>query len=263
MRRAALGVIVIAALALGIAPNARAQSASITIQNYAFSPNSLTVPVGTTVQWTNEDPVAHTVTSTTGAFDSGVLQHLGHFSFTFSQPGTYDYYCQIHDYMRGTIIVTSAGGPPTSTATSMPTAPPGPTNTAPAGGPTATPTVAQATDTPAPAPTDTSAPPTPTATSTSGSTSPGTLHVAVSGTLKAGRSAALTVTVTNARSRPVKGAQIRADLSGAGVKAVKKGKTDSHGRARMTLAPKRVGSVRIRVSKSGYRTKTVSVKVRA
>jgi nitrite reductase (NO-forming) len=81
----------------------------------AFDPIDLTVPVGTTVRWTNLDSVAHTVTSGTsdgstgtpdGIFDSPFLDLGDTFTFTFTEPGTYPYYCKPHPWMKGTVTVT-------------------------------------------------------------------------------------------------------------------------------------------------------------
>ncbi len=81
----------------------------------AFDPIDLTVPVGTTVRWTNLDAVAHTVTSGTsdgstgtpdGVFDSPFLDQGDTFTFTFTEPGTYPYYCKPHPWMKGTVTVT-------------------------------------------------------------------------------------------------------------------------------------------------------------
>jgi plastocyanin len=77
-----------------------------------FSPGNLTVKVGSTVTWLNKDPVAHTVTSSSvpsGAapFDSGVRLYGQSFSFKFTQPGVYHYYCTIHPSMTGVIVVTA------------------------------------------------------------------------------------------------------------------------------------------------------------
>lgn len=80
----------------------------VTLSNRSFTPNSLTVPVGTTVTWTNKDAVTHTVTSTTGLFDSGNLASGSKYSYTFPTAGTYPYYCIIHAGMTGTIVVTAA-----------------------------------------------------------------------------------------------------------------------------------------------------------
>ncbi len=80
------------------------------IQNFAFNPQTITVPVGTTVTWTNLDGAAHTVSSTSApegkGFDSGLLNQEGSFPLTFTVPGTYEYQCNIHPFMKGTIVVT-------------------------------------------------------------------------------------------------------------------------------------------------------------
>ena len=81
------------------------QSNAVTIQNFAFTPSNLNVSVGTKVTWTNKDSTTHTVTSDTGAFDSGSVNSGGTFSFTFSTKGTFNYHCSIHTTMHGTITV--------------------------------------------------------------------------------------------------------------------------------------------------------------
>jgi plastocyanin len=78
----------------------------VAIKGFAFSPDSMTIKVGTTVKWTNQDSVAHTVTSDTGLFDSGDLAAGDTFSFTFTQSGTFAYHCTMHPSMTATIIVT-------------------------------------------------------------------------------------------------------------------------------------------------------------
>jgi plastocyanin len=78
---------------------------SVTIANFAFSPTSLTVKVGTKVSWTNNDTVTHTVTANKGAFNSGPLAPGSTFSFTFTKAGTYSYHCNIHPSMMVTIVV--------------------------------------------------------------------------------------------------------------------------------------------------------------
>jgi len=76
---------------------------SVTIQNFAFNPQTLTVAVGTTVTWTNQDSATHKINSNT--FNSSDLSKGATFSYTFQTPGTYDYSCSIHPYMTGKIIV--------------------------------------------------------------------------------------------------------------------------------------------------------------
>jgi plastocyanin len=81
-------------------------AAAVTIQNFAFSPASVTVPTGTTVTWTNRDSAPHQVGSDTGAFQGGALGTGASYSFTFTTPGTFPYHCVIHPSMHGTVTVT-------------------------------------------------------------------------------------------------------------------------------------------------------------
>ncbi len=75
------------------------------IEGMAFNPSTITVTAGTTITWTNKDPVNHTVTSTTNLFDSGSKSTNGVFSHTFPTAGIFPYYCTIHPYMTATVIV--------------------------------------------------------------------------------------------------------------------------------------------------------------
>ena len=71
-----------------------------------YSVNVLTVDVGTTVTWTNNDPgQMHTVTDVNGTFDSGFLETGGSWSYTFEEPGEFEYFCQPHPWMRAKIVV--------------------------------------------------------------------------------------------------------------------------------------------------------------
>jgi predicted lipoprotein with Yx(FWY)xxD motif len=79
---------------------AESKTITINVQNFAFDPKDLTIPAGTTVIWHNSDSATHTVTSDTGLFD-GNLPGGADFQFTFSQPGTYPYYCKPHGGMGG------------------------------------------------------------------------------------------------------------------------------------------------------------------
>ena len=88
---------------------ASSQSITVNVKNFAFDPKELTVSVGTTVIWHNNDSVGHTVTSDTALFD-GALPSGADFQFTFSQAGTYPYYCQPHggsggQGMSGVVVV--------------------------------------------------------------------------------------------------------------------------------------------------------------
>jgi len=81
---------------------------SISISGFAYVPANITVSVGTTVTWTNNDPVDHTVTTDPGApvaFDSGTISTGSHFSHTFSVAGTYHVHCTIHTFIHGVVIV--------------------------------------------------------------------------------------------------------------------------------------------------------------
>jgi len=147
--RAIIATAVALALALlvmfGTATSTAAADVAVTINGFAFMPASITVPVGTRVVWTNQQPqVPHTVTSdTAGLFDSGTIQTGATFAFTFNQVGTFAYHCNIHPNMHGTVVVTAAGTPATP-------APPATTAPAPTVPPVAAPVPSSA---PAPAPT--------------------------------------------------------------------------------------------------------------
>jgi amicyanin len=78
----------------------------VNIKDFKFDPATLTVPVGTTVTWTNQDEEPHTVAAKDGSFHSSGLDTRGTYSFTFTTPGTFDYICGIHPFMTGTVVVT-------------------------------------------------------------------------------------------------------------------------------------------------------------
>jgi plastocyanin len=85
---------------------AASATAEVKISGFAFDPPSLSVVVGTTVTWTNQDSAPHTVTSDAGDWDSGRLSQGQSFSRTFDQAGTFAYHCAVHSSMTGTIVVT-------------------------------------------------------------------------------------------------------------------------------------------------------------
>ena len=87
------------------AAQTQASSADVKIDNFSFGPVTLTVAVGTTVTWTNRDDIPHTVVSEDKVFKSKVLDTDEKFSFTFSKPGTYPYFCSIHPKMTGKVVV--------------------------------------------------------------------------------------------------------------------------------------------------------------
>jgi plastocyanin len=74
-------------------------------------PHEVTISVGDTVSWSNDDSAAHTVTSgsvdagLTGVFDSGLFVSNSRFEFTFDKAGTFDYFCMVHPWMTGVVIV--------------------------------------------------------------------------------------------------------------------------------------------------------------
>lgn len=70
-----------------------------------YSPSLLTIQVGQSVNWTNNDNVFHTVTAISQAFDSGIMEPGDYFVWTFDDPGFNKYYCQIHPYMNGAINI--------------------------------------------------------------------------------------------------------------------------------------------------------------
>jgi plastocyanin len=166
----------------GAQPTATPAPVSVSISNFAFSSGSLTIATGTTVKWTNQDSVAHTVTSD-GNWDSGNLGQGATFTHQFMAPGTYNYYCKIHPFMTGVIIVTAPGSTPqptntpvpnTATPSTAPTQPPTSTSVPPTQPPTSTSTPAAPTDTPVPGTTvpATAAPSSTTAPSVTPSTVP-------------------------------------------------------------------------------------------
>jgi plastocyanin len=78
---------------------------NITIDNFSFAPMEMTVAPGTTITWVNHDDVPHTVVSTNQKFRSKALDTDDQFSFTFTDGGTYSYFCSVHPMMTGKIIV--------------------------------------------------------------------------------------------------------------------------------------------------------------
>ena len=95
-----------AVAASGTPADTAATLTEVTVVDVAFQPADIEVVVGATVDWTNEDPFAHTVTARDGAFDSGTMDDGETFSHTFSEPGTFEYVCAIHPSMTGTVTVT-------------------------------------------------------------------------------------------------------------------------------------------------------------
>jgi len=82
-----------------------AATAAVKIDNFVFGPQTITVPVGATVTWTNSDDIPHTAVSTDGVFKSKVMDTDEKFTYTFTKAGTYPYYCTIHPRMTGKVVV--------------------------------------------------------------------------------------------------------------------------------------------------------------
>ena len=86
--------------------NLTGQTHDVEINNYAFSPSTLTLNIGDTVKWTNKQAIPHIVVSDSGSeLNSPQIESEGTYSHTFNQKGTFAYYCSIHPSMKGTIIV--------------------------------------------------------------------------------------------------------------------------------------------------------------
>jgi plastocyanin len=100
-----LGPVVGAMLAFGAVAAAQDASDVITIDNFTFTPRELTVAVGTTVKWVNHDDIPHTVVEKKTTFRSKALDTDDSYSFTFTNAGTFDYFCGLHPHMVGQVIV--------------------------------------------------------------------------------------------------------------------------------------------------------------
>ncbi len=91
------------------APTNAVMSNTVAITNYKFAPDTITVKTGTTVTWTNNDEVHHSVTADTksdAAPTSPLFAKGETYSFKFTKAGSYTYHCEPHPYMHGTVVVT-------------------------------------------------------------------------------------------------------------------------------------------------------------
>jgi plastocyanin len=116
IRSAAVAATLGAATAVGLAAVVlpgwadTAPPAPITIDNFVFTPPKLTVKAGTTITWTNHDDIPHGIASASNAFKrSQALDTDDSYSFTFTTPGTYQYFCYLHPHMVGSIVVEAGG----------------------------------------------------------------------------------------------------------------------------------------------------------
>jgi plastocyanin len=102
---------VVAAVAVSTRPELTVNAAdqmgpsTVKIDNFSFGPATLTVATGTTVTWTNNDDVPHTVVSDDKLFKSKALDTDDKFSYTFTKPGTYNYFCSVHPKMTAKVVV--------------------------------------------------------------------------------------------------------------------------------------------------------------
>src|ERR1700730_8222511 len=92
------------------AVSAQAAGTNIIIDQFTFTPQRVTGKAGATVAWINDDGLPHTVASSTKVFKSKALDTSDKFSFTFTTPGVYEYFCSLHPHMTGAIVVEPATG---------------------------------------------------------------------------------------------------------------------------------------------------------
>ncbi|MGD0149954.1 MAG: cupredoxin family copper-binding protein [Xanthobacteraceae bacterium] len=111
---AAIGTVLAGSVLFARAQTAAA-AAAVGIDNFTFNSQTVTVKAGTTVTWTNKDDIPHGIAATNNAFErSPALDTDDSFSFTFTTPGTYQYFCYVHPHMTGTIVVEAATGSTTT-----------------------------------------------------------------------------------------------------------------------------------------------------
>ena len=114
-RAAVLGVAAAAALGAGGCGGAEDEGAAgsapeeathaVEIADFAYAPETLTVPVGTKVTWSNSDKASHTATAEDGSFDTGTLRDGDEAEIVLDKPGTYAYYCRFHAFMKANVEV--------------------------------------------------------------------------------------------------------------------------------------------------------------
>jgi len=87
-------------------PRQQSSQVDVKIDNFTYSPTTVTIATGTTVKWTNRDDIPHTVVSEDkSTFKSKALDTDDSFSYTFTRPGTYLYFCSIHPKMTAKVVV--------------------------------------------------------------------------------------------------------------------------------------------------------------
>ena len=80
---------------------------TVAISDFKYAPATVTVTAGQSVRFVNRDQEAHTITASDGSFDSAGVDTNGTFTYRFTKPGRYTYYCELHPYMKGTIVVVA------------------------------------------------------------------------------------------------------------------------------------------------------------
>jgi plastocyanin len=103
LRAFAAGVAMCCAAYALAAPPAESR---VTIDNFTFKPDAITVPVGTRLTWENDDDIPHSIVETMGKFHSPALDTEDKYAFTFDKPGTFEYFCGLHPHMKGKVVVT-------------------------------------------------------------------------------------------------------------------------------------------------------------
>jgi plastocyanin len=126
IRISRLAALVLGLTSLGavLAMPVAAADQAVTIANFSFQPATVTVQVGDSVTWTNQDGAPHTATADDGSFDSGTLSQGDTGSHTFDTAGTFAYHCEIHPNMTGSVVVQAATAGGTGGGTGGATQPP-------------------------------------------------------------------------------------------------------------------------------------------
>ncbi|MFO1209845.1 MAG: cupredoxin family copper-binding protein [Amaricoccus sp.] len=115
MKRLPLALLAAAALAVAVPAAAQDVAAgsptvTVSIENFTFSPETVTVAPGTTVTWVNRDDIPHLVVDTGKGFRSKALDTGDSYSFTFASPGSFEYFCALHPHMTGKVVVAPGAG---------------------------------------------------------------------------------------------------------------------------------------------------------
>lgn len=115
---AVLVLMVAASIVVPVLPRASAANQSVNINNFTFSPGTITIAPGDSVTWTNDDSATHTVTGS--GWGSGALATGATYTHQFNTTGDFTYHCSIHTYMTGVVVVSSGTGAPPPTTPSKP-----------------------------------------------------------------------------------------------------------------------------------------------